>query len=739
MAHTDQMQDRGDLNAYDRYLRGMDTSMRQKVALTAAHLLGQGRVADMGMGSGLGSHALASLYPNLDVVGVDLDPTMVALARERYRLPNLSFIQGDIAKPVFPAESLDGIFDSSVLHHVTSYGGYRHANAEEALEAQVTQLRQGGVLIVRDFLLPEDRDVLLDLPADDGEDSFDPGNCSTAHLFERFATEFRSLSASPGLPFRGLGTVPGNPGWRRYGVTMQHATEFILRKDYRADWQTEAREEYGYFTQAEFETRFARLGMRILASTPIRNPWILRNRWEGHCLLRDLEGAPLPFPATNVLVVGERVPPKAGVAFRSGGEIQPGGFLQMAHFHDRESGRIFDLVRRPHPTLDVVPWFRQGGECFVLARMGYPRPILGARPDASPTLDERTPPGYHAEPLTVIQTDLPAGSTVEAMLQERAGLGPEHLLAFRDGATCYPSPAGLLEEVRSTLVEISPTFVQSGFPHRSGFSTAGRVHAIEARQLLRAAQVGGVSDARLELNVYELLSQLGEGFGDWIGEAIEPRELPVPPAFTTWQAVLERPHRRRFLPAEPDESAHYLDLKAHTFEELDTTGTVLNRATLEYVVPREASTNTLAATLVFRHQGRVHLALEDRDLPGPQGFTGHSNLVTVPAWRLPRAIASLQEAKAWLRRELALQGIQAGAIWDLGGAYHPTPGLTPESVHPLAVEVTQVNPDSRAYDWVPLEDWPGFRNRFRDGHLRILAGRLGHACAETRAFGCPPA
>src|SRR5215813_890942 len=100
-------QHRGALADYDRYLAGMDASVRQKVALTAAHLLARGRVADMGMGSGAGSHALAALYPELDVVGVDLDPTMVALARDRFRLANLSFEVGDISKRVFEPGTLD--------------------------------------------------------------------------------------------------------------------------------------------------------------------------------------------------------------------------------------------------------------------------------------------------------------------------------------------------------------------------------------------------------------------------------------------------------------------------------------------------------------------------------------------------------------------------------------------------------------------------------------------------------
>ena len=130
----------------------MDASMKQKVALTAAHLLCRGRVADMGMGSGAGSEALAALYPEMMVVGVDVDATMVALAAERYARPNLSFVVGDIAKPVFEPGTLDGIFDSSVLHHVTTFGGYAHDNAARCLQVQAAELAPHGVLVVRDFV-----------------------------------------------------------------------------------------------------------------------------------------------------------------------------------------------------------------------------------------------------------------------------------------------------------------------------------------------------------------------------------------------------------------------------------------------------------------------------------------------------------------------------------------------------------------------------------------------------------
>ncbi len=728
MAHTDPSQDRGELSAYDRYLRGMNTSMRQKVALTAAHLLGQGKVADMGMGSGLGSHALASLYPNLQVVGVDLDPTMVALAKERYPLANLDFIVGDIAKPVFEQGSLDGIFDSSVLHHVTSYVGYRYDNAGEALAAQAAQLKTGGVLVVRDFLAPGVEEVLLDLPGNDGDESGDPAVCSTSSLFERFTGEFRSLSDTPGFAYQALGATPGREGWKRYRISLHHATEFILRKDYRTDWVAEVKEEYGYFTQSEFERHFASLGLRILASTPIRNPWILRNRWEGKCALHTIAGEPLEFPATNYLVVGERVAPGEGVRFRLAGEAEPLGFLKMEHHRHRQTGEVFDLVRRPFPTLDVVPYFEHQGELYVLARMSYPRPIVGCLAHGSPTLDGRTLSGYVTEPLTVIQTDQPMGTTVEMMLRERAGLRSDQLKVFQEGATYYPSPGGIQEEVRSVLVETEATFLQDQLPHRSGFSTAGRVRAIEARQLLRAAQVGGLSDSRLELNVYELLTQRRESFGDWIGEELSLKEISNPPQATDLESLFKRPGRRAFEPSASSESSGYLRIHTSVFEEQDSTGLPVASKALEYVSPAKTSTNTIVAALIYKNDGQIYVGIEDRDLPAPQSFTGHSNLFTAPAWRIPEAIPTLTQAKAWVTDRLKREhGVVAGDVWELGGPFHPTPGLTPESAHPIAVEVARQEGSSRDLHWVRLSDLLHNRALLRDGQLRTVAYRLAHA------------
>ncbi len=314
-------QQRGTGADYARYLAGMDASMRQKVALTAAHLLCEGRIADMGTGSGGASLALAQLYPRLSVIGVDVSETMIELATDRHRLPNLSFVVGDAAARVFEAASLDGILSSSMLHHVTSFGGYDHDAARRAIAAQSEQLVEHGVLVIRDFVDPGSHKVWLDLATDDGDSSDDPRHCSSASLFERFSREFRSLSKLPGFALTKVepsASLPAlAPGRRRYLTTAKLAAEFVLRKDYRADWESEAKEEYTYLTQAGFEDTFRQLGMRVLTSTPLHNPWIVKHRYEDKFSLFREDGSVLEAPPTNFVIVGERVPSGCGVDFRA--------------------------------------------------------------------------------------------------------------------------------------------------------------------------------------------------------------------------------------------------------------------------------------------------------------------------------------------------------------------------------------------------------------------------------------
>ena len=103
----------------------------------------EGSVADMGMDFGAGSAALASLYPQLQVVGVDVNPEMVERAAKTHVLPNLRFVVGDVAQPCLPAHRFDAILDSSVLHHVTSFNGYNRQAAMDAIGTRRCSMMAG--------------------------------------------------------------------------------------------------------------------------------------------------------------------------------------------------------------------------------------------------------------------------------------------------------------------------------------------------------------------------------------------------------------------------------------------------------------------------------------------------------------------------------------------------------------------------------------------------------------------
>ncbi len=212
-------QDRGDAAAYARYFAGMEKTSMPKMALGTAYLPVDGVVLDMGSGSGRSSFDFANLYPRMTVIGIDNNPKTVALARKQYVRPNLSFREGDVAGALFPPQSVDGIFNSSTNHHVTTL-------------------------------------VILELVNEDGLASGPVEKLSTAALFEtRFVKDFKSsVHRTGGVPFKKL--PPVRPGFSRFEVDLRTAHEFVLHKDYRTEesqWKAEVQEEYTYLDQKGFE------------------------------------------------------------------------------------------------------------------------------------------------------------------------------------------------------------------------------------------------------------------------------------------------------------------------------------------------------------------------------------------------------------------------------------------------------------------------------------------------------
>ncbi len=722
-------QHRGSDSDYRRYFEAMDASMRLKLAAIGAHfLLDPGaRVADMGCGSGSGTFQFALLNPQIRVIGVDINPETVRLASEAHRLPNLEFRIGDASKPCFAGERVDGVLTSSTLHHVHTFSGYDPDMVRQALAAHLDDLNDDGMLVVRDFVLPPDpwAPVLLSLRAgDDGDGT--PLQLSDASLLLLFARTARPLDKREGPGFMVDEIAPDRPGWRRFRLAARHAVEFMLRKDYRAYWDTEILEEYCYFTLDEMVGALRQIGARVLHAAPFVNPWIATHRFEGRVRLTDQAGRPLPWPATNMLVAAQKAPRGAPVRFL---EKRPSAaapsYLKTSSWRHTGTGQVMDLVARPGGVVDVLPWrLDEEGRLRVVARQGYPRPVTAAMPRGADRLDGAVDSGHQIEPIALALPGEPAEAEILRLAAARAGLTETEIVAAEAGLGYLPSAGGIAEMVASRWLRVEDAHQATPIPAAAtGFTRSGHLREFDAQNLLRAAQTGMLSEARLETNIRALLRRIGQPADPWIADTIRVGWAEPPVAsFATLLAEDGCP----FAPS--DTSAGYLrHLRSEFAEQTVESGLPRTLASQEYefVVPARMSANTISVLPVVRRpsDGAVLIGVERRDLPAAQLLCGNAVTIGVPAFRLPAEVASLGDARRFAAEALRCSEL---ALTPLGAAYRPSLGVTPETVYPYTVAEANLNPDWEIA-FVPLAEVVASAARVRDGHLLVSALRLSDA------------
>lgn len=704
-------QARGQVSDYDRYFSGMDKTMQQKLAVTAAHfLLRPGAViADMGCGSGLGSFQFAQLNPAVKVVGIDINPDVVKHGRETYQLPNLSFEEGDIEKPDARLGTFDGILNSSVLHHVLSFNDYDPSRVVNALRNQMAALNDGGIMVIRDFsALPDNEFVLLDvLSADD------------ADLLVKFSETARALRQPRDRGFFMEEVAAVRDGFRRFRLSAKWANEFILRKDYRHSWDVEVLEEYSWWTPEDYRRELAALGGRVLHTAPFWNPWILNNRYKGKVFLHDENGRQRGYPPTQFIAVVEKVPEGASILLAERA-IARGekNFLKVTSWKNTRTGRVYDMASRPGTVADCLPYFTGAdGRLMIFAKHGYPRPLVGSVARGTVNLDNKHWSGHVVEPIAIVDE----GQPLLPQLASRAGLELSQLGIVEHRMRYYPSP-GMMDEIVSSCF-VKAEGAQGRHAHRlppetAGFSDSGDIRLYPAQDLLRAAQVGMLPEARLELNIYALLRHLGQRPDKWLGTdvmqppagAVQTRKLSdllAAPKSAVWE--------------EQAAPAGYLHYIRSSFADRSRT-TELARRELEFVLPAKASANVISiAPLAMNAAGEVCIGLERRDLPAPQAYEGDSSIYVLPAWRLPMDVTDEDAAAAF-----AVDKLGGANAMKLGASYYPSLGITPERVYPFALHCAAATLKEPLV-YVSLRDLFDNLERLRDAHLMIAALRVVHA------------
>jgi ubiquinone/menaquinone biosynthesis C-methylase UbiE/uncharacterized protein YbaR (Trm112 family) len=104
----------------------------------ASPVLAGDRILDAGCGSAETTRVLADKHPDAQVVGLDFSDAVRVAARGSELMPNLHFVQADIANPPFRAGTFNKVLSLGVLHHTPDTraalaGAVRLLNAEGEL------------------------------------------------------------------------------------------------------------------------------------------------------------------------------------------------------------------------------------------------------------------------------------------------------------------------------------------------------------------------------------------------------------------------------------------------------------------------------------------------------------------------------------------------------------------------------------------------------------------------------
>jgi SAM-dependent methyltransferase/nicotinamide mononucleotide adenylyltransferase len=263
----------------------MDASLVQKLE-DLVPLVKAGRIVDKGCGTGKLMVELSKLFPGSGIVGVDLSREFLRMCDENtYATEDVELVCGNVADQNVAAGTATTVVFSSVTHEIYSYSNYSLAELDRAMQNAFKELAPGGRVLIRDGVSPEPaqwRMELLDQP--------------TRETFERFAKEFK----------HGQGARFERVSESSVRLSAHDANEFLCKKDYLKNWHIEVHEEFGAHTLRGYAQMLERAGFVEVTARGTVNPWIVKNRYEGHVALFDANDKPLTWPDTNCVICGTR-------------------------------------------------------------------------------------------------------------------------------------------------------------------------------------------------------------------------------------------------------------------------------------------------------------------------------------------------------------------------------------------------------------------------------------------------
>ncbi len=314
---------------YNTYVREMDDIAELKFNETK-DFIRPGRIGDIGCAVGSWIK-LATAEPTLfesDFYGVEIARKLYDICQQRkengdFQNTNVFFLRKNaVTGLVFPSMSMKTIHTSSLTHEIESYGG--RESLLSFVKNRFDELVAGGVWINRDVVGPENKEqkVYLWLNDEDGENNPEPrqfkdkiekkvylDSLSTFARFFFFQREFRKENSYV------LSYSIKEIEKRKYlYLSLKDACEYLSKKDYTDNWDSEMHESFCYFSFSEWKSLLMDAGFHIqVGSQAYTNPWIISQRYvskaefytsDSNSPTQNADLTSMPYPVTNMLLVG---------------------------------------------------------------------------------------------------------------------------------------------------------------------------------------------------------------------------------------------------------------------------------------------------------------------------------------------------------------------------------------------------------------------------------------------------
>lgn len=665
---------------------------------TMAHLvLDQGsRILDKGCGDGSVTYAMAMMNPDHHFIGLDRDTRLIKKAKDKYKLPNLEFMAGDVTENFLQPKSLDAVLNRFTLHETYSRTHCSETAVRESLERHLKLLKNNGLFFIRDYAMPSPDDfVILEMPEEPGKGDGIYG-LSEVDLLIQFSENARAREDPVHGGFYLEDLPPRFPRTRRFRLPHKWAYEFLIRKDERERWDKELHTEYTFYTERDYRKTLRSLGARVLYTAPHWDEQLIQARFEKKFRLYNEDLEPLGPPPTSFIALAQKIGEKKSLVLT---ERRPSrkdtGRMKITAMRDDVEGTIIDVVSRDMEITEVIPYYiTADNRLRVFVHEGIPRGLVNTVPRIRSDLDGKKWSGHMTEAIA-----LPGEAVQEVKENDRKslilfardhlGLKPANDAELEDGPALYPAPDYIDERIETKYLRVDTE--KNDFEPRDiledigGFSTTGRIRDVDAQDILDAAGVGLLPTCRLEVQVLALYEKLGIPYTAWADCPIALSE-GEPKNVTRLQKAIHKlaEHDDRY--QEIKGSAGQLKTVNSIFvEEGQAEGGITGLASrdMEFVMQEDATQNVaVVLPLTRKIGGEVMAGIVETYLPVPQRYKGSGHMISCPSYPLPKDITNFEMARKYIADKFE---VKPENVARMGEGYFTHVGVTPQRVYPFAV------------------------------------------------------